>query len=390
MRTVTVCSYFLLILIFSGCTTLPVVPKKSIPPVPTAQIYTTESRATAWLDCLSSLLANEKGSKIKYTIGSAANTFGTQAEGLRLPSDLKPFIKDAFSRITAGYEEYDSEHLYGTKKLWDHMGNFAGIPENISREVAIGVTADYDILVTGNLYMVQEVKNAELGGEIANLGLFGKVKSYDISAQIEAFYADTGKKVGHEQAKIRLYSAQHGASFFQFTSGDISQANTAFVRVASVNDSLEYLSGYLVAALVRDLSSMVYRHSFASCDQEIQGIDNSRTPVRYIQKETPFRLQVLKREDKICLQVPDELWTRYYKIKNPVVFLEAKQYSSGLSPKNPIHPYYRKKVSFNQLRNIPCLSRHQMYSNARIIEFLLKDPKNRVIAEGVENLVREQ
>jgi len=373
--------------LLSGCVSMPVVPKNAMPKIPEPDIYGSVSQLKPWLDCLSGQLSQEKNDTIKITVAALPNTMGTQTPGINLPSTLQPYIKNSLHHIKHVFKIYNSSNLTGIKNLAARLPSASAVAEPIARDLMIGPIINVDVVLTGSIYMVQETKAASLNSEIYGLGLTGEVKCYDIAAELTANHADSGLELQRHALSIRLYKAEQGLTFFKITGGELAKADSAFVQSPSVNGSLQFLSDFLTAAVIRDLAEGAFKKSYGSCDQYIIGLDNSRIPTQASLETTthPVTLALKNREGQQCLVSNQALNKRV----NPSETLQVvfRQYSSPDLLSAPIEPAQRGNASVNDfLRGEVCLPKERLYKNAKSIEVLIFDHQQNVIGTAVGSL----
>lgn len=384
-------SIFLLPLCFiGGCVSVPVIPKNAMPPVNRSEVFASDYTAlTPWLDCLSGMLAHEKKS-IKITVDSIRNTFGNE-KGMSLPTEFRPFVEQSLSRITNGYQLYDTSRLNGVHgALTGNVLSQGIISGNLVGTVLLGDLAKADYILSGNLYLAQANQSATVSGEIMALGLNGEVKSYDAAVHLITKDAQTNQIVIQHSLKVRIYSSEQGLSVFTLYGGELSQSNTSFYRAPSMIHGLHTLADYLVAATIRDLSAMVFGKSFSVCNREIPGIDKSQLPVRtqlgraYV--EPWFRL--VHRQGNICLQ-PDPSATMPVTDPDEMVEVRFQQYAADITLSNPLgrpmSAHKRAGELFVAHKSL-CLPASLLDPRAKNIECLISDSDNRVIGTAITGI----
>ena len=384
---ITIC--LLPLCLIGGCVSVPVIPKNAMPPVNRSEVFASDYTAlTPWLDCLSGMLAHEKKS-VKITVDSIRNTFGNE-KGLSLPTEFRPFIEQSLSRITNGYQLYDTSSLNGVYGLTNYVIVPGVVPGEITNTVLLGDLANADYILSGNLYLAQTNQSATVNGEIMALGLNGEVKSYDAAVHLITKYAKNNQIVVQHSLKVRIYSSEQGLSVFSLHGGELSQANTSFYRAPSLIHGLHTLADYLVAATIRDLSAMVFGKSFSVCNREIPGLDKSQLPVRTqlgrAYTEPWFRL--IHRQGNICLQQepsgsmpvldPDE-----------VVEVRFQQYAADITLSNPLgramSAHKRVGELFMAHKSL-CVPESLLDPRAKNIECLISDTDNRVIGTAITGM----
>jgi hypothetical protein len=364
----------LITVILNGCVSLPVIPENSMPLVNKPEIYTPFSPSIRVLDCLNGLLAKEKAT-IRLSVGPVPNEFGSQTSGINFPQTLKPFIENSLSRITNVYQLYDSEHFLAIQGVTHKLAGFGAASEAITKEAVLGDVINVDFLVTGSLYVAQEIKSASATAEAIVLGINGEVKAFDATAQLQVIDAKTRRKVLSTALILRLYKAIQGATFFKITDGsEIIQSEASFNRAPSVGQGLQFLSDSLVAAMIRDLSSAILRKSYSSCHGEIAGIDHSRLPVQASSNHTPtYKLRIVKTDGEVC--VGGEAISR--ENQDEKVQIIFRQFASSIALNIPIDKTYRSAVKASKLtEGTLCLSKSLLDENAQNIEVEVMNAKN--------------
>ncbi len=351
-----------------GCSIIKTIPEKAVPTAIHPEIYGAFSPATGWLDCLSGQLSREQNFSKKITVASVTNKLINDPEGICLPSMLKPFVENSFARINAGYELYDSENLTGIQGLTQALPNIGFTQENILHDVVLGDIVRPDFVIVPFIYGCTNVKAAIAEVDYI-LGLNAEVKAYNIAASVQVVDANTRRTVLTTSLTVRLYTTATGASIFHLTGNNLINGQYAFSLAANTTAAIQYLSDFLVAATVRDLSSALLNKTFAMCDPEIPGRDNSKIPIQAKTKsgELPLNLMLTNEDVQICLGVKS---ANCVIKKNDFYKISIRQFSSVLCPNIPIDPVLQDVIKGSLLMGGGqlCITKDILEKNCKILE----------------------
>ena len=361
------------------------VTKNTIPSIPPPEIFGTLSPATAWLDCLSKELYSYNHYPVKIALASISNEFALHvSKSLQLPSRMNAFVENSLDRINNVFIFFEGNELLGTPGLKIDIHNLQGASDTLTRDAIVSDRTSPDFVIAGSLYMAQETKSAGGNIEIMNLGLRGEVKAFDISLQLKALDAKNRRKIVLKSLTVRLYSAEHGGSAFFVTGGDddfLTTAAISGIQAPSVITSLQFLSDYIVAALMRDLSTAIFGQSFSMCDKEIIGRDKSKTPNQenLSFKQRPLNVSLFKNDNGlICASIKKKEGA--YLNPNDQVTVVWRQYSSDISLNIPVGPALYDQVNAAVLTNTTvCLPKTKIYSHSKAFELEVIDEKTGMV-----------
>ncbi|NWH04995.1 hypothetical protein [Desulfobacter latus] len=347
----------LLPLITIGC--LPV-PKRIIPNTPKPGLYDSRTDSTAWLDCLSNELGTINFKKeIRLVIAEVRNEFRTDVSEILLPTRLNAFVENALARITNVYTVYEFQNQGTTH-----------------------ITPDY--IIAGGLYNGQENKAIVSRAELVNLGIEGRVKAYDLSMYLKAIDAETKRKVVMKSLTVRLYSGEQGGDAMLVIGGDnkfITGGRLTGTRAAGVTTAIQALSDYLVASLIRELSTTALGLSFSACDREIDGLDKSRIPnqSKLSSTQQPIHFRLVKNSaGLVCTEA--NVFENFNLTQNDRLLFRWRQYSSSISFSVPLgHDLYDSVNASSLKRRRVCLPAEKIFNHTRAIELEIYHEKSKNI-----------
>jgi hypothetical protein len=276
-----------------------------MPEIPRPIIYSPQTQATWVLDCLSAQLRPFNSVKIKVVVGDLPNDVGQVGE-LILPKNMKPFVENSIARFSNVFKLYDTGDITGVNS---YSVNLLPLIEagNINQTKFLqGIIISPDISITGRLYMAQVTKSAELDLEIMYLGIGGKVKVHDAALQLKMVNPKTFEVIGSPVAlRVRVYSAEQGASAFVIHSDTFSRAQASFVIGNPITYALQYLSDHAVANLIREYSAARFRTTFAECESKSadKGINRIPDQLDTAPGRLPLRIDLYAKKATYCAKV---------------------------------------------------------------------------------------
>jgi hypothetical protein len=378
-------SLLLPLLACAGCISTPVIPKNAMPVLPASTVYASISNATGWLDCLSAQLC-QQNKTIKLMVGDIRNTVGDGIGDIILPASMTPFVENSLGRIQCIYNLSESKDLVGIQGMSQHLPKLAGAYPELARQAALGDRIRPAVVITGSLFMAQTTANAGNDVEIFSFGLGAEVTAYDVSLQLKAVDARNRRFiVPPVTLHVRLFAGEHGVSvFFSDSNGNLTRAQTGFIRAPSAIDGLQHLSDFATAALIRDLSSSLFKTSYSVCDQEINGLDTSRVASRAnpdAGSKLPVQVRIFHDLGTVCATAE-----AIKPVSGENVSIIWQQYGASTTLNIPLGPPLRDRASKKVLdgETTFCLPHNLIRPNTKAWEVKIYNENNTII--GVDAL----
>ncbi|NWH06179.1 hypothetical protein [Desulfobacter latus] len=291
-------------------------------------------------------------------------------------------MNNSFKRIKSVFEVYEGHTDVGTSGVVNNLPNF--VYSDASSKYILAEMIQPDFIIDGSLFLATATKKIITDTELINAGIHGKVVAYDICMELKALQAVSRHVMVTHSLKVRIYGIEQGGSLFYMIKDEfITQGNASFIRTPNLQGGLEYLSDYLTAAVLRDLSTLLLGRSFRMCGPSQ---DNSNIPsYSNDMDQKALSIKLKKTKDGICAQVKP-LPGKQSSLNGRIGFY-WRQFASNEGLDIPIGPALFSSFPAQDLKKGPCticLPAHYIVPHAKTFELEIRtEPSKKWLGTGV-------